>query len=325
MKRTRSESTNSKISSVKIMKVIDKLMSNQTRKSTGKTYLRVWRQFNNFVINLDVKPKYWEDRTTLFIGHLVDKGVKSNSIKTYVSAIKRILIDDGYQWEDSKILLSSLTRACRIINDKVHTRLPIQCGLLELVLFEIQRTYSNQFYLEKLYKAIFALSYYGLMRVSEVVLSDEDSYHAVRASNIHVATNKDKILIVLYTSKTHGKDRRPQKIKIVSNKDEKSGQYLHRNFCPFTLTKEYLAVRGDYSDDNEQFFIFRDGSVVTASHARCVLKSALKELGLNSALYGMHSFWVGRTSDLIKYNYSIEEVQRMGRWRSNVVFNYIRS
>ena len=113
-------------------------MCKQNRSSTAETYLRIWRRFNNFVIQLDKKPNSWEEKTTLFIANMIENGSQSNSVKSYVSAIKRILIDDGYQWDDTKILLSSLTRACRIINDKVKTRLPIQCGLLELILFEIQ-------------------------------------------------------------------------------------------------------------------------------------------------------------------------------------------
>ena len=299
---TNSSSTSSKISTADVQRVIDRLLSNQTRQSTSKTYLRIWRQFNKFIINLDQKPPSWEIRAMLFVGYLADKGVKSNSIKSYISAIKRILTDDGYVWQDDKMLLSSLTRACRLINDRVHTRLPIQCSLLELILFEIQRMYrtQNQPYLTVLYQAIFALSYYGLMRVGEVVKSE--SYHAVRASNIHLATNKKKILLVLYTSKTHGLDRRPQKIKIVANQNEKSGHYQHRHFCPFHLVKEYLMERGDYENEDEQFFVFRDGTQVTAAHTRSILKCTLTALGLDSALYGMHSLRVGRTSNVV-YNY----------------------
>ena len=121
---------------------MDRLMCKQTRSSTAETYLRIWRQFNNFIIKLDSKPNSWEDRTTLFITHLIDNGAQSNSMKSYVSAIKRILANDGYEWNEKKVLLSSLTRACRLINDKVKTRLPIQCGLLELILFEIQRRFT---------------------------------------------------------------------------------------------------------------------------------------------------------------------------------------
>ena len=135
-------------------------------------------------------------------------------VKTYVSAIKRILIDDGYLWNQQRILLNALTKTCRLVNDKVFTRLPIQCGLLELMLYEFERMFQNsrQFYLDVMYKAIFLLGYYGLMRVGELTLSK----HVMKGANVHVALNRRKILIVLYSSKTHTSAMRPQKIRITS-------------------------------------------------------------------------------------------------------------
>ena len=139
-----------------------------------------------------------------------------------------------------------------------------------------------------------------------------------------MGVNKDKILIVLYSSKTHDVGSHPQQIKIVSNKKEKLGNYLHRNFCPFMLLHDFISIRGNYDSDSEQFFVFRDKFPVTAGHARNLLKSMISNLGLEARNYGMHSLRIGRTSDLIRYNYPLDEVRRMGRWRSNTVFKYIR-
>ena len=76
---------------------------------------------------------------TLFIAHKIGQGMQSATVKSYVSAIKKLLVDDGYPWDDQKVLLGSLTKACKIINDRVYTRLPIQCSLLEMILFEVQK------------------------------------------------------------------------------------------------------------------------------------------------------------------------------------------
>ena len=236
--------------------------------------------------------------------------MQSSTVKSYVSAIKKMLVNDGYLWDDNKVLLGALTKACKIINDKVHTRLPIQCSLLEMLLFELQRMYGEQVYLQIMYKAIFSISYYGMMRVSEVTNSE----HVMKACNIHAVQNKDKIMIKLYSSKTHSKGMKPQTIKITANKSEKSGHYANRIFCPFQLIKEYIAVRGDYNAPEDQFFVFLDGSPVGPQHVRTVLKDCLAALSLNPDIYGLHSFRVGCTTDLIKYNNNIEEVKRMGRW-----------
>ena len=178
--------------------------------------------------------------------------------------------------------------------------------------------FADQPFLECMYKALFSLGYYGLMCMGELTCSQ----HVVKACNVHIAKNKDKLLLVLYSSKTHDEGMRPQKIKITANKMVKD--YRKRNFCPFRLLRNYIASRGDYRSPQDQFFVFSDGSVVKLMHARKILRDCLKAIGVNEMLYDMHSLRIGRTSDLIKFNYPIEVVKHMGRWKSNVIYKYIR-
>ena len=146
-------------------------------------------------------------------------------MKSYVSAIKKTLKYDDYEWQDNNAQIASLTKACKLKNDVVHTRLPISCGMLELIMFEIIRKFqkSNQPYLEAMYLALYALGYYGLMRVGELT----DSCHVVKMANVYLATNKDKLMIVLYTSKTHDESDGPQ---IRQNSLKQRGKSLESMF-----------------------------------------------------------------------------------------------
>ena len=239
-----------------------------------------------------------------------------------MSAIKNTLVNDKYEWNDDLVLVRALSRACRLVNDCVRTRLPINCSLLEMILFEVQRYFreKKQYYLEIMYKALFALSYYGLMRVGETTKSP----HVLKAKNVFLGENKDNVLLILDSSKTHDESTRPQRIKITANNIEKSGRYLNRHFCPFKLINKFMKIRPGYTTDDEQLFVFSDGSPVTPLQVSTVLKLMIKNLNKDEKLYGMHSFRIGRTTDLIKYNYSIEEVKLMGRWTSNIIYKYIR-
>ena len=256
------------------------------------------------------------------MGHLIDQGKQSATIKSYVSTIEKMLLMDGYDWNENLVLVRSLAKACKIINNGVITRLHIHCGLLEIILFEVQRMFfdKNQWYLKILYKCIFIISYYGLIRIGEVTFSP----YILRAKDVHVAKNKNKILLILCSSKTHDKSSRLQKIKITANQNEKSAHYSKRHFCTFETLRKFISIRKDYEHEEEKFVISRDGSRVWSSHMRTILNKILSNIGLDSTLYGMHSFRIGQTTDLIKYKYTIEEAMRMGRWRSNVVFKYIR-
>ena len=124
-----------------------------------------------------------------------------------MSTIKTLLKYDDYYLNENRLLLSTMTQACKKQNDRFRCRLPFQKGLFEMLLFEIDRVWPNQVYLIALYRAIFCLAYYGLMRVGELTQGD----HPVKACYIHIGMNKDKIMLVLYTSKTHERGNHLQK------------------------------------------------------------------------------------------------------------------
>ena len=86
-----------------------------------------------------------------------------------------------------------------------------------------------------------------------------------------------------------------------------------------------MKLRGSVTDSSEQFFIFSDGSPVSDYHARDIMKLIISRLGLNPTMYGMHSYRIGRTSDLInKFHLDLELVKRIGHWRSSAIYKYIR-
>ena len=233
-----------------------------------------------------------------------------------MSAIKSVLIDDGYPWEDNRILLTALTKACKLKNDCVTSRLPIQSKLLDMILFEVQRHFDTQPFLSCLYKSILAMGFHGLLRIGELTQGD----HVVLAKNVYIALKKPKIMLVLYSSKTHSKANLPQKIKITAQRENDG----IRNFCPFQLIRQYLKLRGTYQQENEQFFVFRDKQPVKPENARTVLKTCITKLGLDHKFYNFHSLRIGKATQMLKNNFSIEEIKRAGRWRSNAVYKYLK-
>ena len=145
------------------------------------------------------------------------------------------------------------------------------------------------------------------------------SPHVLKAGDVHFTSSQDKMLIVLYSSKTHGKESRPQKIKISA-----LGSKNNRNrfLCPCASVSQCMRNRGNYDLPSEQFFVFRDKSPVTDEQFRTTLRQLLDRLGLDSSLYGVHSFRIGRTCDLEKLDCSVDKIKGLGRWRSNAVYQY---
>ena len=175
-------------------------------------------------------------------------------MKSYHSGIKAILRKEGVELNEDTYHLSTLIRACKRKNDKLYTRLPIQRNLLHMLEDRIEDHFLsiNQPYLAKMYKPIISTGYHGLLRAGELMAGP----HVMKACNVHTGVNKKKIQIILASSKTHSESMAPQSITIISDED------YNDKYCLYNIINDYISVRRKCILDNEQFFIFRDGSHV---------------------------------------------------------------
>ena len=311
-------SSNSTISTSEMQQIVEKLKMQRVRDSTRKNYYTIWKLFNQFYLKLDVKPTEWEDRLTLFIAYLINDGKQSQTVRCYVSSIRAVLQEDGVKLNQDEFILSALTRACKIKNDVIKTRLPIRKNLLKQILYKTREFYLNsgQIYLMKLYTALFASAYYGLFRVGEITSGS----HPMKVSDVQVGFNKKKLKFTLRMSKTHGKYSHPQIIKITSSTPHSHKEIRNQNdFCPYEIIRSYCRARPGFETKQEPFFIFSNNSSVTPGHMRNTLCTILKECGKDPALFGVHSFRIGRSQDLLKLGVSVETIKKIGRWKSNTV------
>ena len=278
----------------------------------------------NFLSALISGQTEWSDRLTLFVAYLIHKNKQSSTVKSYISMIKSVLRDCNVEINEDQYLTSSLTRACKLQNDQVKMWLPISKGMLKILLREIDSKWLDQLNLATLYKTIYSTMCYGLLRISEVAGS-----HSVLTRDVHVGANKKKFLLVLRTSKTHWKNMKPQMIKISTTPLPKEPKVVRSDeteseFCPYSLLQKYAKFWGNYSRDNEPFFLLPSKRPVTPLQIHNTLKDLLNRSGFNNSLYSSHSLRIGRSSDLAKLGLSVETIKKKGRWRSNAVYHYLR-
>ena len=298
----------------------------------------VWKIFNKFFVRLDIRPTDWNERLTLFVGYLIQDNKQSSTVKSYISAIKAVLQQHlNIKLEEDTYLLSALTKVCRLQNDMIKTRLPIQKGMLSRIQVQVIKHYEsehrNQLYLSLLYQTIFSTMYFGLLRVSEVA-----GQHSVLAQDIHIGYNKKKFLLILRTSKTHWKNMKPQIIKIQAKTMPMKGLNNKRKTvdgttskkadllpCLYNLLRNYAASRGGYVNNREPFFIFCDLTPVKSENVNKCLQTIIRETGINPVFYSSHSIRSGRTTDLYELGLSVESIKKMGWWRSNAVYRYLQT
>ena len=317
----RSMGGESRISVENLKEARELLKYNQHRPSTKYVYHKVWTNFNDFVIKLDYPPDAWEERVSLYCAYLtINTDIQSSTLRSYVSAIKSKLTADDYKWNQDLVYLSALICGCKLKNDIIKVRLPISKHLLEIILFETERKYTlmqKSPYKSAMYKTAYISLYYGLLRVGEIT----QSQHAVKAVDVHDARNKNKYLFILHSSKTHSIADRPQRIAITQDED---AEFEKSSFSPVEEIDNYISIQGCRFSDTELFFIDENRCPMQANVLRNELRSILTQIGLKAELYDVHSFRIGRATDLYKKGKPIEKIQELGRWRSNAVYKYLK-
>ena len=159
--------------------------------------------------------------------------------------------------------------------------------------------------------------YYGLLRVGGLT----QSQRTIKAADIHLAKNKTKILISLRMSKTHTQADQPQLIKLmpVLKKPYQCAYF----YCPYNVLLGYLEERGDFEEDDDPLFVFRNGTPVKPDQFRRILHKAIKTIGLNPSLYNYHSLRIGRATDFEKEGMKVEKIRKFGCRKSNTVYKYL--
>ena len=159
--------------------------------------------------------------------------------------------------------------------------------------------------------------YYGMLRIGKATYSK----HVLKAKDVYLGKNKNKILFVLHTSKTHTRGSKPQLIKLVAQNKENSKD---SQFCPFRAASDFSKRRRHYESDCEQFFIYRDGSPVTPPQLRSILKQLIKIAKIDPKFYSVHCIRAGRMKNLFDMGVSVETIIKIGRWKSSAVYTYLK-
>ena len=280
----------------------------------------MWKSFCKFFNKLDDKPEQWNDRIVLFVGYLIISKKKSSTIKSYVSALKAILRDEDIEVSEDQMLLRSLTRACRINFDHKNFKMPVRRGMINRLVASLDTFFdSPQPYLTTLYKAMIITTYFGLFRIGEMT----ESPHVVKAADVFTGVNKDKLKFVLYSSKTHSRGDDPQIIKIKSLGSSKGNK--NKLACPFKLVQDYMDMRQPYRNNTEQFFVNADQSPVTSQQFRKLFKDLLIFNKYDPTQFTCHGMRAGRACDMLDMGISVQMIRKIGCWKSNSVYAYLRS
>ena len=279
---------------------------NASLKSTTLTAYRTKMvTFQNFLGKNTHLITATTEHVALFLTHLHEKGLKSNTIQTYLSAISYHFKINS--WPDIlKCPLITITmNGLKNLDGKQILRKPITKPLLEKLLHALESICQSHYDVQ-LYKAIFTTMFFACLRAGEVCKAGS-LQHVLLSKNI--ARLSSGYLLTLDSFK-HSRNKTAI-MKLSHNPDQ--------SICPVLTLDSYSQVKSN----THFFFTQEDGNVVNRYNLSLHLKNCLQLLNLPPSEFSLHSFRIGRTTELVE-TASTEQLKLLGRWSSDAYKKYIR-
>lgn len=247
----------------------------------------------------------------LFIAHSFEKGKSSATISTYVAGLNYFHKLFGFYNIYNVFMVTKLLEGCRRCRRSRDNRAPItKTALTNICSLLPQVCYDN--YEVKLFHALFSLAYFGLFRVSELVVPSKTHIHRVLMLSDLSISNNQYLIVKLHFFKTN---QTGKQVTLKIPRDEIA-------ICPVRALQEYLMLRPQVQG---ALFIHRDGVPVTRVQFSAVLNKCVQCSSLSAkTLYKTHSFRIGRATDLAIQGLPSEAIMKMGRWSSTCYNLYIR-
>lgn len=215
-------------------------------------------------------------------------------------------------WEDNtqRFIIKKLKEGFKRSTRTKDSRLPITRDILTQIM-QLLPSICHSTFEYTLFSSVFSLAFHGLFRIGELTVGNNNvADHTVLANNVNIQASM--IEIRLSSSKTD-QNGSGVTLQIPCQSDQ--------TICPVSLLKSYLRIRPNVQGP---LFCHFDHKPVTRYQFSAVLKKVISLLGLDSNCYKSHSFRIGMATTLSLEGYTDEEIQKLGRWKSNAFIGYIR-
>lgn len=245
-----------------------------------------------------------------FVSYCFQQGYSPSTVTTYLSALSFVHKLRSLEDPTDSFLIKKILEGFKRLQSRKDVRAPITEDILIKICQSLPVICYNQ-YEFALFRATFTLAYFGLFRVGELVFTDQrQSGYALHYDDINLGPNT--LVVRIRVSKTNQLGK-PVSLHI---------QSIHNKaICPVYAMQMYLKIRGHSSGN---LFCHANGLPLTRYQFGAILFKSISYIGLPTEHYKSHSFRIGRATSLAMAGVSSDQIQKMGRWKSNIYCNYIR-
>lgn len=283
--------------------------------NTRQAYASALANFRAFQNNYSLSLQWPvpETQIHLYITYLFQSGYAPSTAALHISAISfehkiRSITDTTSTYSVSKML-----EGFKRIRSNPDTRMPVMYDNLISICKILGRICTSS-YEVTLFRAAYTLAFFGLFRVSEIVLTSpfqtDQPLHETDLKFQTKATG-EFLQICLRKSKSSQKRKTYIDIPMIGSDPE----------CPVLAMKAYIKLR---PNNSIYLFCHKNGKPLTRYQFGSVLSKAIQAIQLPTARFKTHSFRIGACSWLASRGVSHQTIKQMGRWQSDSFLKYIR-
>lgn len=293
------------------MKVLFDLVQRSLAPGTFKFYSRVWKDWFQMMDRKGVRGMGHElqDLCLEWVAGLLEAGVSVSGMDKRLAALAFLCKMLGWPDVTKMFVVRQALKGLRKGVARVDKRRPVSWDLLRAIMGRLSVVCPSG-YEQVLFKAAFALAFYGAFRLSELVSPNRHTQGGVGVGE--VCCSDQKVVVWVRKSKT---DQLGRGVEVV----------LHRLAgcvsCPVGAVSEFLKVRQQWQG---AFLVHEDGTPLSRFQFIAIFRKCLEGLQVSVGDYGSHSFRIGAATEAVRLGLPQEVVKRIGRWESQRFLGYVR-
>ena len=283
------------------------------------------RRFNNFCASYGVHTPFpvTENLLTYFAAFLAEQGLKAQSIRTYLAAIRHLQLTlglpdprDSSSLPRLRLVLMGIRRLqAESGNARTRRRLPMTPSILRRIRRMWNERPTRGDYV--LPWAAMTLCFHGFFRAGELTVPSGKSFDA----NVHLSWGDVAI--------DDTRDPQAVRVRLRRSKTDQFGNGVEvvvgrtgDDLCPVAAVAAFIVKRGKTPG---AFFLFPDGTPLTKAKFIEIMRNAVGELGLPKEHFAGHSFRIGAATAAARAGMEDSLIMTLGRWSSAAFLRYIRT
>ena len=265
--------------------------------------------------------------TLNFVGYLLSKGLRGDTVASYMSSIRAAHL---YRGISCPALKDEVVQA--VINGAKNQNLKETRASRLAMTPKLLRIFKDRLKASKLPKwdkqllwCACCWCFWGSLRIHEMLSVNENQFRkdtTLTWGDItmeEVESDGDKLEVIrlrLKSTKESKSQKCEQFVEIVCN-----GSFM----CPVKALKAFLMTKGKSGRRQDPFCVRKDGSLLTGRTMNKLLKQFMEgEADYLGGKISTHSFRAGLATSLGRMGYGEELIKQMGRWKSDAYQLYCK-